>query len=110
MAPPKALDNIGKTLHSQYERWQPKVRNLLSFSNFCGILSFDIDYLHLRVLNLNVTCRLVISFIWIQQWRRLRSFVILAVSMPNQRESFSIIMAMVYQSLQLMERFGCLTR
>jgi len=26
MAPPKALENIGKTLHSQYERWQPKVR------------------------------------------------------------------------------------
>jgi regulator-associated protein of mTOR len=26
MAPPKALENIGKTLHSQYERWQPKAR------------------------------------------------------------------------------------
>ncbi|KAG2614529.1 regulatory-associated protein of TOR 1-like isoform X4 [Panicum virgatum] len=26
MAPPKALANIGKTLHSQYERWQPKAR------------------------------------------------------------------------------------
>ncbi|KAG8093493.1 hypothetical protein GUJ93_ZPchr0012g21870 [Zizania palustris] len=24
MAPPKALETIGKTLHSQYERWQPK--------------------------------------------------------------------------------------
>ncbi|KAL6905760.1 hypothetical protein ACP4OV_003361 [Aristida adscensionis] len=26
MAPPKALESIGKTLHSQYERWQPKAR------------------------------------------------------------------------------------
>jgi len=26
MAPPKALENIGETLHSQYERWQPKAR------------------------------------------------------------------------------------
>ena len=26
MAPPKALETIGKTLHSQYERWQPKAR------------------------------------------------------------------------------------
>ncbi|KAF8648795.1 hypothetical protein HU200_064494 [Digitaria exilis] len=26
MAPPKALENIGKTLHTQYERWQPKAR------------------------------------------------------------------------------------
>ncbi|XP_037433769.1 regulatory-associated protein of TOR 1-like isoform X3 [Triticum dicoccoides] len=26
MPPPKALENIGKTLHSQYERWQPKAR------------------------------------------------------------------------------------
>jgi hypothetical protein len=34
MAPPKALENIGKTLHSQYERWQPKVRSLVSC--LCG--------------------------------------------------------------------------
>ncbi|KAJ3680905.1 hypothetical protein LUZ60_015394 [Juncus effusus] len=26
MAPPKALDSIGKALHEQYERWQPKAR------------------------------------------------------------------------------------
>lgn len=26
MAPPKALETIGKTLHSQYDRWQPKAR------------------------------------------------------------------------------------
>ncbi|KAB8098841.1 hypothetical protein EE612_028520 [Oryza sativa] len=26
MAAPKALETIGKTLHSQYERWQPKAR------------------------------------------------------------------------------------
>ncbi|XP_062181842.1 regulatory-associated protein of TOR 1-like isoform X2 [Phragmites australis] len=26
MAPTKALESIGKTLHSQYERWQPKAR------------------------------------------------------------------------------------
>ncbi|XP_062197117.1 regulatory-associated protein of TOR 1-like isoform X2 [Phragmites australis] len=26
MAPPKALESIGKTLHLQYERWQPKAR------------------------------------------------------------------------------------
>ncbi|KAL6653350.1 hypothetical protein ACP70R_008928 [Stipagrostis hirtigluma subsp. patula] len=26
MAPPKALESIGKTLHAQYERWQPKAR------------------------------------------------------------------------------------
>jgi len=25
MAPQKALESIGKTLSSQYERWQPKV-------------------------------------------------------------------------------------
>jgi len=28
MAPPKALENIGKTLHSRYECWQPKVTKL----------------------------------------------------------------------------------
>lgn len=26
MAPPKALETIGKALHTQYERWQPKVK------------------------------------------------------------------------------------
>ncbi|KAF3327412.1 regulatory-associated protein of TOR 2-like isoform X1 [Carex littledalei] len=26
MAPPKALESIGKALHNQYERWQPKAR------------------------------------------------------------------------------------
>jgi regulatory associated protein of mTOR len=46
MAPPKALENIGKTLHSQYERWQPKVRNLISC--LCG--TFMIIFLHLHVL------------------------------------------------------------
>jgi len=55
-------------------------------------------------------CRLVTSFSWILQWRKLKNFAILAASMPDQRESFSIIMDMVYQSLRLMVRFGCLTR
>jgi hypothetical protein len=58
----------------------------------------------------NTTCRLDTSFSWTQQWRKLRSFAILAANMPDQRESFSIIMAMAYQSLHLMVRFGCLTR
>lgn len=29
MAPPKALETIGKNLSAQYERWQPRVRMLL---------------------------------------------------------------------------------
>lgn len=31
MAPQKALENIGKTLQTQYERWQPRVfyKNLI---------------------------------------------------------------------------------
>jgi len=106
MAPPKALENIGETLHSQYERWQPKVTKL----PMCLTLwYFGNHYLQLHVLNSDM-CRLVTSFSWILQWRKLKNFAILAASMPDQRESFSIIMDMVYQSLPLMVRFGCLTR
>lgn len=44
MAPPKALESIGKTLHSQYERWQPKVGSLVPY-----FVVFHDHYLHLHV-------------------------------------------------------------
>jgi len=31
MAAPKALETIGKTLHAQYERWQPRVSTVIFF-------------------------------------------------------------------------------
>lgn len=31
MAAPKALETIGKALHAQYERWQPRVKPKLTF-------------------------------------------------------------------------------
>jgi hypothetical protein len=62
MAPPKALENIGKTLHSQYERWQPKVRNLLSCLTYVVFLILMLIVCDCLALNPNVTCRLVTSF------------------------------------------------
>lgn len=32
MAPQKALETIGKTLSTQYERWQPRVRTFCHVS------------------------------------------------------------------------------
>lgn len=50
MLPPKALESIGKTLHSQYERWQPKVKNFLPCSTSMLFWWGIEDYWHLHVI------------------------------------------------------------
>lgn len=47
MAPPKALETIGKNLLAQYERWQPKVSmTSLDRLSFCikSILNFQLSF------------------------------------------------------------------
>lgn len=101
MAPQKALELIGKSLTSQYERWQPKVRmfSLLTSSEyklFKLFFSWPCRHVYRHAISVNL----------IQHWMRWKSFVLHVVDMQSRKEFCSITMVMVCQSQHIMGNFG----
>jgi hypothetical protein len=105
MAPQKALELIGNSLTSQYERWQPKVGmfSLLTsyaYKLFKLFFSWPCCCIYRHAISVNLT----------QHWKWWKSFVLHVVVLQSRKECCSITMGMVCHIQLLMVKFGSTIR
>lgn len=116
MPPQRALETVGRRLHEQYEKWQPKVKKCFCDNRYyvwtrsrlylCGKV---ISNLIITTIYLTI-CRRATRSPWILLLMKSGNFAQHVESMRSQSEYFSITMDMVYQNHHPMMKFGYLTR